>query len=151
MAKLFVVRTGAGRESQVLDFLEAKAKKEDGVFSFISPQGMRGYILAEAINLKCLQEVCRGIPYARNVLPKETTYGEIEHLIEFKPEQIDIHEGDIVRIIAGPFKGEKAKVNRLEKTKSEIVVELLEAAVPIPITINLDSVNVIKKEKNGNN
>lgn len=150
MVKIFVVRTGAGRESQVLDFLQAKAKKEDGVFSFISPQGMRGYILSEAENIKCLQEVCRGIPYARNVLPKETNYEEIEHLIEFKPEQVNITEGDIVRIIAGPFKGEKAKVTRLEKTKSEVIVELLEAAVPIPITLNLDSVKVVEKE-NGNN
>lgn len=151
MTKLFVLRTGAGRESQVLDFLESKAKKEGGVYSIVSPQGMRGYILAESSDLKTLQEVSRGVPYVRSVLHKPTSYAEIEHLIEFKPEQIDIKEGDIVRVIAGPFKGEKAKVTRLDKTKSEIVVELLEAAVPIPITINLDSVKVVEKEENGNN
>lgn len=149
MVELFVVRTGAGRERQVLDFLESKAKKEYGVYSIVAPQGMRGYILAEAADLKALQEVCRGVPYIRSVLQKPTSYEEIEHLIEFKPEQIDIKEGDIVRIVAGPFKGEKAKVTRLDKTKSEVVVELLEAAVPIPITINLDSVKVIEKEENG--
>lgn len=146
MAKFFVLRTGAGRESQVLDFLESKAKKEGGVYSIVSPQGMRGYIMAEASDLKTLQDVARGIPYARNVLPKTTSYDEIEHLIEFKPEHIDIKEGDIVRVVAGPFKGEKAKVTRVDKTKSEVVVELLEAAVPIPITINLDSVKVVERE-----
>ena len=65
------------------------------------------------------------------------------------PKDSGIKEGDIVRVVSGPFKGEKAKVTRLDKTKSEVVVELLEAAVPIPITINLDSVKVIKKEENG--
>lgn len=149
MAELFVVRTGAGREKQVLDFLESKAKKEYGVYSIVSPQGMRGYIITEAVDLKALQEVCRGVPYVRSVLQKSTNYAEIEHLIEFKPEDINIKEGDIVRVVAGPFKSEKAKVTRLDKTKSEVVVELLEAAVPIPITINLDSVKVIKKEENG--
>ena len=150
MVELFVVRVGAGRESQVLDFLESKAKKEFGVYSIVSPQGMRGYVLVEALDLKTLQEVCRGVPYVRSVLLKPTSYAEIEHLIEFKPEQIDINEGDIVRVVAGPFKDEKAKVTRVDKTKSEIVVELLEAAVPIPITINLDSVKVIGKD-DGNN
>ena len=56
----------------------------------------------------------------------------------------------MLKVVAGPFKDEKAKVTRVDKTKSEIVVELLEAAVPIPITINLDSVKVIGKD-DGNN
>ena len=76
MVELFVVRTGAGRESQVLDFLESKAKKEFGVYSIVSPQGMRGYVLVEALDLKTLQEVCRGVPYVRSVLLKPTSYAE---------------------------------------------------------------------------
>ena len=32
------------------------------------------------------------------------------------------------------------------KTKEEIVVELLEAAVPIPITVKMDAVKVIRRD-----
>jgi transcriptional antiterminator NusG len=57
--------------------------------------------------------------------------------------------GDIVEIVGGPFKGERGKVTRLNKQKSEVIVELLEAAVPIPITLNLDSIKVVGKENRG--
>ncbi len=44
------------------------------------------------------------------------------------------------------FKRENAKVTRIDKSKEEVVVELLEAAVPIPITVKMDSVKVIRRE-----
>ena len=40
----------------------------------------------------------------------------------------------------------KIILNVLNKQKSEVIVELLEAAVPIPITLNLDSIKVVGKE-----
>ena len=49
-------------------------------------------------------------------------------------------------MISGPFKREQAKVIRIDKTKEEVVVELLEAAVSIPITVKMDSVKVIRRE-----
>ena len=37
-------------------------------------------------------------------------------------------------------------MTRIDQTKEEVVVELLEAAIPIPITVKLDSVKVIRRE-----
>ena len=54
-------------------------------------------------------------------------------------------KNDIVEIISGAFKREKAKVTRIDKAKEEVVVELLEAAVPIPITLKIDAVKVIRR------
>jgi len=48
--------------------------------------------------------------------------------------------------VVGPFKREKARVSRVDKTKDEVVVELLEAAVPIPMTLKLDAVKVIRRD-----
>ncbi len=145
--QLFIVRTAIGREGQVMDFLASNAKKMGGVFSLVYPHGMSGYILVEADGDTAVKQVAFRVPYVRGVLSKPVTYAEVEHLIEFKAENIDIHLGDITQIIAGPFKGEKAKVTRINTQKAEIVVELLEAAVPIPITIALDSVKVIGKRE----
>jgi transcriptional antiterminator NusG len=50
-------------------------------------------------------------------------------------------------MLTEPFKREKAKVVRVDKTKEEVIVELLEAAVPIPITVKLDNVKVIRRTK----
>jgi transcriptional antiterminator NusG len=59
----------------------------------------------------------------------------------------NIQKNDICEIISGPFKREQAKITRIDKAKEEVVVELLEAAVPIPITVNMDAVKVIRREK----
>lgn len=146
MTKLFIIKTTKGRENQVLDFISSLAKKRDDIYSVFHPQGLSGYIMVEVDELSSAREVSHGVPYAKGVLQKEITYNEIESMIEFKPENININEGDTVRIIAGPFKGEKARVTRVDLNKAQIVLELLEAAVPIPLTLGLDSVQVISKK-----
>ncbi len=147
MANLYIVRTAIGRESQVVDFLSTNAKRYEGVYSIVYPHGMSGYIIVEADSDQIVKQISYKVPYVRGVLTKALPYEEIEHLIEFKPEDVDVHVGDIVSIIAGPFKGEKAKVTRVNTQKSEVILELLEAAVPIPITINLDSIKIIDKKE----
>jgi transcriptional antiterminator NusG len=144
---LFVVRTAIGREDQVMDFLASNAKKAKDIHALMFPHGMTGYILIEADSADAIKAVAYGVPYVRGVLKTPTTYEEIEHLVELKPEAIDINRGDIVQIIGGPFKGEKAKVTRIDLQKAIVVLELLEAAVPIPITIGIDQVKVIGKKE----
>jgi|SRR3989344_1684256 len=142
---IYILRTTIGRESQVMDFLASNAKKIKGVYSLVFPHGMVGYILIEASNPDIIRHITMGIPYVKGILRKPTRYEEIEHLIEFKPESIDIQKGDIVTIISGPFKGEKARVTRIDLQKAQVVLELLQAAVPIPITLGLDSVKLIER------
>jgi transcriptional antiterminator NusG len=60
---------------------------------------------------------------------------------------VGIREGDLVELVAGPFKGEKARVQQIDQGKEEITVELVEAMVPIPVTIRGDHVRVIEKER----
>ncbi len=147
---LFAVRTTANREDQVLDFLTSNIKKRKlEVYAIIRPHGMRGYIFVEAKDRQSAEEAIFGVPYARGLLPKEVDYKEIEHMLEQVKFDVDIRKGDIVEIIGGAFKREQAKVTRVDKTKEEIVVELLEAAVPIPITLKLDTVKVVRRDTAG--
>ena len=60
---------------------------------------------------------------------------------------VSIKDGDIVEIISEPFKKEKAKVMRIDKQKEEVVVSLLGAVVPLPVTIKLDNVKVIRRDE----
>lgn len=144
---LFAVRTTANREDQVMDFITSNVdKKKLNVYSIIRPHGMRGYILMEADNKQTAEAAIHNIPYARGILPKPVGYNEIEHMLEKKKVEANIRKNDIVEIISGPFKREQAKINRIDRTKDEVVVELLQAAVPIPITLKMDSVKVIRRE-----
>lgn len=144
---IFALRTTANREDQVMDFLTSNVKKKVlDVYAIIRPHGMRGYIFLEAVSRVAAEQAAFNVPYARGILPKEIEYREIEHMLEQVKRDIDIRKNDIVEIISGPFKREQAKITRLDKAKEECVVELLEAAVPIPITVKLDAVKVIRRD-----
>lgn len=144
---IFAVRTTANREDQVMDFIASNIKKKKlEVYTIIRPHGMRGYIFVEALDRKNAEEAAFNVPYARGVLPKEIEYHEIEHMLEQVKREVDIRKKDIVEIISGPFKREQARITRIDKVKEEVVVELLGAAVPIPITVKMDAVKVIRRE-----
>ena len=144
---IFALRTTANREDQVMDFVTSNAiKKKIEVYSVIKPHGMRGYIFVEAATRTDAEQAAFNIPYARGILPQPVKYSEIEHMLEQVKHDMNIQKSDIVEIISGPFKRENAKVTRIDKTKEEVVVELLEAAVPIPITVKMDAVKVIRRE-----
>jgi transcriptional antiterminator NusG len=146
-SKIFALRTTANREDQVMDFVYSKSKKKNiEVYTIIRPHGMRGYIFIEAKDKQSAEQAAFGVPYARGILPQPIDYAEIEHMLEQVKREISIKKYDIVEIISGPFRREQAKVTRIDKTKEEVVVELLEAAVPIPITVKIDSVKVIRRE-----
>jgi len=144
---IFALRTTANREDQVMDFVSSNAvKKKLEVYSIIRPHGMRGYIFIEAATKTDAEQAAFNIPYARGILSQAVKYSEIEHMLEQVKHEVNIQKNDIVEIISGPFKRENAKITRIDKTKEEVVVELLEAAVPIPITVKMDAVKVIRRD-----
>jgi len=145
--QIFVLRTTANREDQVVDFVTSHVqKKKLDVYSVIRPHGMRGYIFLEAKDRESAEESFTGIPYAKGLLPKPVEYKEIEPMLEQVKIKVNIQKNDIVEIITGPFKREKAKVVRIDTQKEEVVLELLETAIPIPLTLKLDAVKVIRRE-----
>jgi len=144
---IFALRTTANREDQVMDFLVSNAdKKKLDVFAVVRPHGMRGYIFVEAATRSDAEQAATGIPYARGLLPTPIQYKEMEHMLEQVKHEVNILKNDIAEIISGPFKREQCKVTRVDKAKEEVVVELLEAAVPIPITLKFDAIKVIRRE-----
>lgn len=145
---IFALRVTANREDQVMSFVSSNVqRKKVKVYSVIRPHGMRGYIFLEAETRSDAEQGSFGVPYARGILPAEVNYKEIEHMLEQVKKDVNIRKNDIAEIISGPFKREKCKISRVDKAKEEVVVELLEAAVPIPITLKMDAVKVIRRDE----
>ncbi len=145
---IMAIKTSIGHEKTVADSVASRAKpKPIGVFAILSPATIRGYVFVEAMNTDALRDVVKGVRRTRGMVKGETTFAEIEHFLTPKPIVSGIVEGDIVELIAGPFKGEKARVQQIDESKEQITVELFEAMVPIPVTIRGDHVRVLEKEK----
>ena len=145
---IMAVKTSIGHEKSVVNSIASRAKKEDsGIFAVISPPTLRGYVLVESINPDALEHIVKGIRRARGLVKGETTFEEIDHFLTPKPLVSGVMEGDIVELVAGPFRGEKARVQHIDESKEEITVELFESMVPIPVTVRGDHVRVLEKEE----
>ena len=145
---IYVIKVTTNKEDRALELISDKVrKKELNVYSLARPHGLRGYIFLEAEDRDSAEEAAYNLPYVKGIIGKTVTYEEIKNMLEPVMEEINIEKGDIVEIIGEPFKKEKAKVIRIDKVKGEAVVTLLAAVVPIPVTVKLDNVKVIRREK----
>jgi transcriptional antiterminator NusG len=145
---IFIIKVTTNKEDRAMELISNKVhKKELHVYSLARPHGLRGYIFLEAADRDSAEEAAYNLPYVKGIIGKTVSYDEIKNMIEPVMEEINIEKGDIVEIIGEPFKKEKAKVIRIDKSKGEAVVTLLVAVVPIPVTVKLDNVKVIRREK----
>ena len=145
---IFIIKVTTNKEDRALELISTKVhKKELKVYSLATPHGLRAYIFLEAEDRESAEEASYNLPYVKGIIGKTVNYEEIKNMLEPVIEEINIEKGDIVEIIGEPFKKEKARVVRIDKSKEEVVVTLLAAVVPIPVTIKLDNVKVIRREK----
>ncbi|MGA7922756.1 MAG: transcription elongation factor Spt5 [Thermoplasmata archaeon] len=143
---VLAIKTSRGYEREVADTLSARAEeKPDVVFALLVPAALRGYVFAEGMSFEGVREMLKGIRKARGLVAGETTLKEVEPLLVPKITVEGFVEGAIVELVAGPFKGEKARVKKIDQAKEEITVELIEAVVPIPVTVRGDHVRMLEK------
>lgn len=146
---IFIVKVTTNKEDKIVDMISERAiKKNLNVFSVIRPHGLKGYIIIETADKDSAEEAAFNLPYVKGIIRNTVSYEEIKNMLEPKIEDYNIEEGDIVEMIGSTFKGEKAKVTRIDKAKGEVVVSLLGASVPIPVTVKIDNIKVIRREEN---
>lgn len=148
---LFVVKVTTNKEARAFELISDRIKsKELDVYSIARPHGLRGYIFLEAKDRENAEEASYNLPYVKGIIPKKISYSEVKPMLEPITADVNIEKEDIIEIIAEPFKKEKAKVLRVDKAKGEVVVSLLGAIIPIPVTVKIDNVRVIRREDEEN-
>ena len=171
--QILVLKTQVGQERRVIEMLGNKARRfKIPIQSLLAPQELRGYVFIETTDVLAVQKGIRGVSYARSLvtqdievrdekgdfvkdrrgkivterMPVDTPFSDIAHFLTPVSAVAKIGVADIVELVSGPFRGEKAKVTRIDDAKEEITVELFEALVPIPITVRGENVRVLKRK-----
>jgi transcriptional antiterminator NusG len=147
-AAIFAVRTTAGQERNVANFIASKVETSKlPIKAIFVPEMMKGYVFIEADGPHFIDEAIAGIKHVRSRVPGIVSFSEIERYIIVQPviEELDVE--DTIEIVGGPFKGMKAKITRIDKTKEEVTLELLEATFTLPITVHADYVRLAEKAK----
>jgi len=161
--KIYSVRATAGQERVVAELLyrEARNKKEaieregGAVYSILYATALKGYVLVEADSPGTVEDLARGVPKTRGLLLRKKgdiesagtiSIDELEKIIKPTPMVTRVSRGDLIELISGPFKGERARVAKVDGSKNEITVELIEAAVPIPVIVGGDDIKTLEKQ-----
>jgi len=146
--KIFAVKTTTGQEKNVARLVAAKIEMNGiPIKAILVPETLKGYVFMEAEGPHFVEEAIAGIKHVRSRIPGIVSFSEIERYIVRKPIIEELNENDIVEVTGGPFKGMRAKITRIDKTKEEVTLELLEATFTLPITVHSDYVKLVEKAK----
>jgi transcriptional antiterminator NusG len=149
LAKIFVVKTTTGQERNVARLITTKIKiSKIPIISLLVPDTLRGYVFIEADGPHLVEEAIAGVRHVRSRIPGLVSFSEIERYLIRKPVLENLFEDDVVEITGGPFKGMRAKITRIDKSKGEVTLELLEATFTLPITVHSDYVKLVQRSKN---
>lgn len=149
MPVYYVIRVTSSQEKITQDILESKVQKSTlPVYSLILVPGMRGYLIVEAQDESTCRALIANEPHVKGMLSKPLTDDELNKMLEVKKHVEAISMNDIVEFMSGPFKGYKAKVMKVDEGKEEITVELMDVAVPIPVTTKSNIARIIQKAEN---
>jgi len=144
---IYTVKTVVGRENIVADSMALKSKTGNlNVYSIVHPEEIRGYIFVEG-NIKDIEKALQMVPHIRGIIKKPVDMEQIRRFLQPRKVEIDLNVKDIIEVIGGPFKGERGKVTRYDKTKREVTIELLDVAIPIPITVSAEFVKLSERAK----
>ncbi|MGQ9530188.1 MAG: transcription elongation factor Spt5 [Candidatus Bathycorpusculaceae bacterium] len=146
--KIFAVKTTTGQERNVAKSITARIEMNKiPVKAILVPETLRGYVFVEAEGPHFVEQAIAGIRHVRSRVPGVVGFSEIERYIVRKPVIEELSENDIVEVTGGPFKGMRAKITRIDKSKAEVTLELLEATFTLPITVHSDYVKLVEKTK----
>jgi len=147
-SQIYIVKVTTNKEDKALEMIADKVKKKKIQINAVArPHGLRGYIFLESPDHKHAEDAVFNLPYVKGIIGETVAYSKVKQMLEPVAADIKIEKNDIIEIISEPFKNEKAKVIRVDKVKNECVVSLLGAAVPIPVTVKLDNIRVIRREE----
>ncbi|MFW9890128.1 MAG: transcription elongation factor Spt5, partial [Candidatus Thorarchaeota archaeon] len=94
------------------------------VKAILVPETLRGYVFLETLEFRDVEIAISGVPHVRGRVGGKVSFDEIDKFLVPKPAAEGISTGDVVEIISGPFKGERAKVARVDAAKEELQNEL---------------------------
>jgi transcriptional antiterminator NusG len=144
---IYTIRVTSGQEKILSEILMKKSRAEKlNVYSIVHVDNVKGYLFVEAADENTLVRLIQKVKHVKGFLKRAITLAEIENLVKAtKQPALAIEQGDTIEMTSGPFKGERAKVVKIDEAKDEITVELIEVAVPIPVTVKSKIVKLFQK------
>ncbi|MEM4079899.1 MAG: transcription elongation factor Spt5 [Metallosphaera sp.] len=143
----YAIKVTGGQEMSVAIMLEERIKTNgiNEVFSIIVPPALKGYLIVESSGPHVVKLIISGIRHVRGIAPGRVPKTDIMNMVSKKPTGPAIKTGDMVEVVSGPFRGMQAQVMGYNAERGEVVLNILESAFPLQVTIPVDQVRTVKK------
>jgi len=115
------------------------------VKAILVPETLRGYVFIETTEFRDVEIAISGVPHVRGRVGGKVSISEIDKFLAPPPAAEGISVDDVVEIISGPFKGERAKVVRVDAGKEELILELLDSPYTIPVRVHADFAKIVER------
>jgi len=147
--EIVAIRTTGGRELDVAMIIEKRVEEklkrgdDPGVKSILVIPGVKSFVFIETTKPSVIPTLISGVKYVKGSKYSKIPLNEVYELIKPKATVEEISAGEEVEIVKGPFRGMKAVVVSVDKSKGTVTLNILEAAFSIPITV---PISYIKKK-----
>lgn len=149
-SRIFAVKTTGGQEKTVAQFIETRVKtRTKPVYSVLVLDALKGYVFLEASNAQIVSDTTAGFKHVKSQVPGIVQHQDIEKFLITKSIIAELSLGDTVEITAGPFKGMRARINRIEPARQEATVILMDAPYQLPVTVDANFLKIVEKAKAG--
>jgi transcriptional antiterminator NusG len=135
--QFFAIRTTGGQEENTANFIYKNSiLNKNQVYSIIFLTSQKGYLIIESKSGQDIREAISGIKHVKELVPGLLKVEDFEKLLIKKPAITEYIVGEVVDIVMGPFKGMKAKITKIDLSKMEVTVMLLDAPYPLSLTVD---------------
>jgi len=143
LTRIYALRVVGGRERLAIKAIERKVRaKKIPIKALLTTEQVKGYVFVEATNVEAIKMIL-DVPYVMKRLYGKIPFESIKRFIVSTPMVELLHVGDVVEIISGPFKGQQANVESINKKKNTIKISLSEATTPFTVTMSAEAVKLI--------
>jgi len=135
--QFFAIRTTGGQEENTANSIyKNSVLNKNQIYSIIYLTSQKGYLIIESKSGQDVREAISGIKHVKELVPGLLKVEDFDKLLIKKPAITEYIVGEIVDIIMGPFKGMKAKITKIDLSKMEVTVMLLDAPYPLSLTVD---------------
>ncbi|MGC9112481.1 transcription elongation factor Spt5 [Acidilobus sp.] len=147
-SRFYAIYVTGGYEERVVAVLGERARTlQLDVRSIVYSPDLKGVVFVEVGDAKDLYYLIRGVRNIKRRRPTMVSVDDILKLVKPPATAEPIAKGDVIQVIGGPFKGMRGRI--IEVRKGEVDVNLLEGDSKIIVTIPIDQVKPVGKEREG--
>lgn len=145
-SRIYAVKTTGGQEKTVANFVGIRAQmKHKNIYAILVLPSQKGYVFFEAPNAQAVDDAIVGFKHVKNKIPGIIQFEDIQKFLISRPATQELGVDDIVEVIGGPFKGMRAKIQRVEKNDATFI--LLDAQYQMPVTTDANYLRLVEKAK----